>query len=141
MEKISIAAAFVAGLFVVAGPPAPAIAAANIEWTLNKQLDLEATPLDVSPSANGATIFVLTPGEVLVYMVATGEVTNRIPVDKSFDRIAYSARNNSLILSSSWERALIIIRLENVYDISISDTPFQGPEDAPVVIAVFNDYQ
>jgi hypothetical protein len=31
--------------------------------------------------------------------------------------------------------------LENVFTIDVSGLPFKGPLDAPVVIAVFDDYQ
>jgi hypothetical protein len=78
---------------------------------------------------------------VLIYTTAENRITNRIPVNKSFDRLTYSPKDNSLILSSSLDRTLEIIQLETIHDIDVAGLPFLGDEDAPVTIAVFNDYQ
>ena len=115
--------------------------AAELEWTTTRHLDLEQAPLDVAPSSDGSIIFILTPGEVLVYSVSKDAITNRIPVAESFDGLTYSAKDNSLILSSSRDMAIEIVRLETIHDIDVSGLPFKGPEAAPVTIAVFNDYQ
>lgn len=114
---------------------------AEVEWTTTRQLDLEQSPIDVATSSDGAMIFILSPGEILVYTIAKSEITDRIPVDKSFDRLTYSSKDNSLILSSSLDRAIEIIRIETIHDISVTGLPYLGTEDAPVTIAVFNDYQ
>jgi hypothetical protein len=114
---------------------------AELEWSTTKQLDLEQSPLDVAIASDGATIYILSPGEVLIYTTAENRITNRIPVNKSFDRLTYSPKDNSLILSSSLDRTLEIIQLETIHDIDVAGLPFLGDEDAPVTIAVFNDYQ
>jgi hypothetical protein len=127
---------------VVAWILAPSVAdAAELEWRTKKQLTLEQAPLDVATTSDGKMIFILTPGEILVYSPSEDEVTNNIPVGESFDRLTYSSTDNSLILGSSSDKALEIIRIDAVYDIAISGRPFRGPEDAPVTIAVFSDFQ
>jgi hypothetical protein len=55
--------------------------------------------------------------------------------------LAYSPKENELVLTSTAGKKLQIIRLDPVYDIDISGLPFKGPENAPVTIAVFSDYQ
>jgi hypothetical protein len=62
-------------------------------------------------------------------------------VDKKFDRITYSGKSNTLVLTSSSSERLNIIRVDQIYDIDISGLPFKGPAGAPVTIAVFDDYQ
>lgn len=114
---------------------------ADLEWTIKKQLHLEASPLDIATSADGRWIFVLATGEILVYSVSEDKVVNRIPVDRTFDRLIYSVRSNALVLSSRAEKALKIIQLEVVHKIDISGLPFKGSEYAAVTIAVFGDYQ
>jgi len=126
----------VLGLSLVCRP-----AHADLEWSTGKQLSLEAAPLDVGISADGQWIFILTPGQVLVYSPAEDTVTHRIPVDKAFDRLTLFARDNSLILSSSSEKRIEIIQLEMVQEISTAGLAHKGPQEAPVTIAVFNDYQ
>jgi hypothetical protein len=126
-----------AGSFLVAAPVFPA----DLEWTVTRQLKLEASPLEVAPSADGQWIFILTPGKILVYAVNEDKVVKHIPVDKAFDRVTQSPSDNALILTSRSGQALEIIQWEPVYKIDVSGLPFKGPEHAPITVAVFGDYQ
>ncbi len=119
----------------------PNLAQADMEWRILKGLNLQATPLDVAPSADGQWVFILTPGEILVYSLQEGKITEQISVDKAFDRIASLPRANALTLTSSTKKELQIILLEVVHKIDVTGSPFKGPENAPVTIAVFTDYQ
>ncbi len=119
----------------------PRVVQADLEWKVIKDLDLKATPLDVSPSADGKWLFILTPGEILVYSFPEARITDRIPVDKEFDRIASSPRADMVTLSSSAKKAIQIIGLEAIYKIDVTDSPFKGPQGAPVTVVVFDDYQ
>ena len=114
---------------------------ADIDWTMIKEIKIGAQPLDVATSPDGTLIFILAPGEILVHSVSKNKVTNRIPIPKDFDRVAYTAKNNTLILTSSSLKTLKIIQVDRIYEIDISSLPFEGPEDAPITIAVFGDYQ
>ena len=114
---------------------------AEVDWTLLKQIDLSARPLDIAVSTDGKLIFILTPGEILVYSESKNKVTNRIPVEMGYDKVTYSGRNNTLILTSSTANTLKIIRVDRIYAIDIAGLPFKGPANAPVTIAVFDDYQ
>ena len=119
----------------------PQLFSADWEWTTKKQLNLEAPPLDISTSADGRWIFILAPGEVLVYSISEDKVVNHTPVDWAFNRLTHSAKNNTLILSSLSEKRLKVIQLELIHKIDISGLPFKGPDHAPITIAVFGDYQ
>jgi DNA-binding beta-propeller fold protein YncE len=119
----------------------PAKIHAAAELTPLKELDLKARPLDVATAPDGQKLFVLTPGEILVYSVPEGAVTDRIPVAKDFDRIAFSPQGNTLILTSSTKNILKTVLLDFIYDIDITGLPVKGPKEAPVTIAVFSDYQ
>ncbi len=114
---------------------------AAAELTPIKELNLNAKPLDVAAAPDGQKLFVLTPGEILVYSVPEGAVTDRIPVEKDFDGIAFFPQGNTLVLTSSVKNALKTVLLDFIYDIDITGLPVKGPKDAPVTIAVFSDYQ
>jgi hypothetical protein len=119
----------------------PQIAQAELEWKVLQNLDLKSAPLDVAPSTDGQRLFILTPGEILVYSFREGKITDRLATDKGFDRIASLPGTDVLTISSSTKKNLQVVMLESVYKIDVSGLPFQGPRDAPVTIAVFDDYQ
>ena len=128
-------------LFLAGWISFPNLVQADMEWRILKDLNLQATPLDVTPSADGQWLFILTPGEILVYSFQEGKITDRISVDKGFDRIASLPRANALTLTSSTKKELRIILLEVVHKIDVTGLTFKGPQNAPVTIAVFTDYQ
>jgi len=133
---------FILALFLAAGGAAfPPMAQADLEWRILKDLDLKTAPLDVAPSADGQRLFILTAGEILVYSIPEEKITDRIPVDKDFDRIAALPRADMLTITSSGKKALQIIVLESVYKIDMTGLPFKGPQDATVTVVVFTDYQ
>lgn len=140
MTKISLVFGILLSL-IIGRPFAPQLAHADLEWMTKKQLNLGTTPMDISTSADGKMIFILVPGEILVYSPSEDKIMNRIPAEKGFDRITFSAKDNALILSNSSEQTLRIIQLQTVHEISVSGLPHKGPENAPVTIAAFNDYQ
>ena len=131
----------VSALLVAGWIALPHIARAEVEWKIVKDLDLRTTPLDIAPSLDGKWLYILTPGEVLVYSFSVGTITDRIPVDKSFDRIASLPRQDTLVISSSAKKAVQVVLLEPVYKIDVTGSSFRGPQDAPVTIVVFDDYQ
>jgi hypothetical protein len=114
---------------------------AEIDTTLIKQTNLDVQPLDVVASIDGKTIYILARGEILIYSIDEGKVSNRIPIDKDFDKLTYAAKENVLILTSSSSKTLKIIQVDFIYKIAIDGLPFKGPANAPVTIAVFSDYQ
>ncbi len=120
---------------------APHSVFAEIEWTVKKQLKLEAAPTDIASSVDGKWIFVLTSGGILVYSVTDDKVVKHIPVDKTFDHLTYSVPDKVLIASSSAEKTLKIIQLEIIQHFSLVGLPFEGPKNAPVTLVVFSDYQ
>jgi hypothetical protein len=119
----------------------PQVTQADFERRILKDLDLKSTPLDVAPSPDGQRLFILTAGEILVYSFQEDKISDRIPVDKEFDRISSLPSGDMLTITSSSKKALQIILLEAIHKIDVTEHPFKGPKDAPVTIAVFTDYQ
>jgi hypothetical protein len=119
----------------------PQFSYAEIDTTLIKQTNLDVQPLDIAASVDGKMIYVLAQGEILVYSIDEGKVSNRIPIDKDFDKLTYADKNNVLILTSSSSKKLKIIQVDFIYDIALDGLPFKGPANAAVTIAVFDDYQ
>ena len=128
-------------LFIMSWVLVPQSIYAEIDLTLIKQTNLDVQPLDIATSADGKMIYVLARGEILIYSIEEGKVSNRIPIDKNFDKLTYAAKDNILILTSSSSKTLKIIQVDFIYNVALDGLPFKGPSDAAVTIAVFDDYQ
>ena len=127
--------------FVAGGGFLPQIVQADVEWRIIKDLHLETSPLDITPSNDGKWLYILTPGEILIFSISEGTISDRIPVDKDFDRIAPLPRPGFFTITSSTKKTLQVILFETIYKIDLTDLPFRGPKDALVTVAVFDDYQ
>ena len=141
MAKKKVTMLFVALVFVASCALFPQSPEAATEWLVLKTIDLKAAPLDVAPSLDGQWIFILTRGELHTYSVPEGKITDQIPVDKEFDRIASFPQPNALTISSSTKKTVQMVMLQPVYRIDVTNAPFNGPQDAPVTLVVFDDYQ
>ncbi len=114
---------------------------ADVDWSTLNEINIGAQALDVATGPDADMVFILTPGEILVYELAENRITSRIPIPKDFDKLTYSEKAGTLILTSSLSQALKILKVDRIYQIDISGLPFKGPENAPVTIALFDDYQ
>ncbi len=123
--------------------PAATILAATVgvEATMVKQLAIDKPPLDVETSTDGKLMFVLVPGEVLIYSELGGQPTHRIAVDNHFDHLAFAEKLDLLILSSNSNQKVDMMRIDLISQVNTDGSPYKGKADAPVTIAVFDDYQ
>jgi hypothetical protein len=128
-------------LVIVLGAAVNSFAAGSVELSILKTLQLEATPIDVALSRDGTRIFVLTDqGEVVIYSSAT-KVEAKIDVGQHVDQIKLGPRGSTLILKSGENKTVQVVTLDFIQKINTTGAPFKGTEDAPVVIAVFDDFQ
>ena len=111
------------------------------EWGLLKTYKIEGSPLDVAISKYGRWVFVLTEqGEILIYS-RDATLDGKIHVGNSIDGIKPGPREDILLLSSRKGKTVQIIDFGFIREINVTGSPFKGPSDAPVVIAVFSDFQ
>ena len=104
-------------------------------------MSLSGEALDLAVSTDGRWTYVLTKaGEVAIYGIS-GDLIQTLKVGKGFDAIEYSPAGNRLLLSGSGKQELKILTLSMLYELDYRGSPFKGPANAPVTIAVFNDFQ
>jgi len=116
-------------------------ASGAVEWSILKTLKLEAAPIDVAVSADGRRIFVLTDqGKIIIYGPNAVE-EDAIDVGADVDKIRVGPEGDILFLNSRTDKSVKVISLDFIQNINVSGSPFKGPADAPVVIAVFDDFQ
>ena len=118
-----------------------AMANGAVEGEVKKTLNLESPPLDLAASLNGQYIYVLTAQKnILVYSVE-GKLEGKIPVGSQVDSIKVGPWEDVVLLTSKKNKQVQILLLEFIKNIDLSNSPFKGPADAPVQIAVFSDFQ
>jgi hypothetical protein len=138
-EKINLI--LLLAMAIVLGVFTSSLASDNVELNLYKTLQLDKTPIDVAVSPDGRRIFVLTDrGEVVIYSSA-GKMEAKIDVGQHVDQLKLGPRGDSLILSSGKNKTVEIVTIDFIQQINVSGSPFKGPEDAAVVIAVFDDFE
>jgi DNA-binding beta-propeller fold protein YncE len=114
---------------------------ATIESNVIQTLNLDSPPLDVAVSPDGKKLYILTDkGDILIYS-PEGNLTDTIKVDKDIDAIHVSLSGDVIFLSSQKSKQVQVVLLDFIQSIDISGSPFKGPDNAPVVIAVFSDFQ
>ncbi len=114
---------------------------AKADFTPMLQKTLDIRPLDIASSSDGKLIFILSRGKLVVYSPVDNTIVSRSDVDKVYDRISYSSETKTLVLASTGSSLLKLVQIEQIYEISTKNCPAEGPVDAPVTIAVFDDYQ
>ena len=114
---------------------------ALVDWDVKKTLKIEKTPVDVAVSLNGRWVFVLTAqGSILIYS-GDGRLEDEITVGKHVDGIKVGPEQDILLLTSRKNKTVEILVLDFIQNIDVSNSPFKGPADAAVTIAVFSDFQ
>ena len=114
---------------------------AVVESNVIQTLNLDSPPLDVAVSPDGEKLYILTEnGNILIYS-GTGKLTDTLKVDKDIDAIRISRSGDVLFLSSQKSKQVQIVLVDFIQVIDVTGSPYKGPDNAPVVITVFSDFQ
>jgi hypothetical protein len=117
------------------------LALAEVEKGASKTIKLEAKPIDMTMTADGKYTFILAEGGKVLIVDSSGTVSDTLKVSDSAVSIATSPDGSFLLLADNKANTLDVVQISFVVDIDISGLPFKGPAAAPVVIAMFSDYQ
>jgi len=117
------------------------MALAEVEKGASKIFKLETKPIDMAVSADGKYTFILAEGGKVLIFDSSGALKDTLKVSDSVVSIGTSPSGDFLLLADSKANTLEFLKISFVVDIDVSGLPFKGPAGAPVVIAVFSDYQ
>ena len=97
-------------------------------------------------SDNGVIIInaenLLLTDEVLGLLSINWEqLKEKINVGSQVDQIKVGPREDLLLLTSKQNKTVQILTLDFITPVNVAGSPFKGPADAPVMIAVFNDFE
>jgi hypothetical protein len=106
-----------------------------------REMTLSDQALDLTVSSDGRWTFVLTrSGDVAIYE-PSGDLIQTLKVGSGYNRIEYSQAGNRLLLSDPDRKSVKVLTLAMLYELDYRDSPFKGSANAPVTIAVFDDFQ
>jgi DNA-binding beta-propeller fold protein YncE len=114
---------------------------AGVEWEILKSLNTDSRPLDVAVSADGKSVFVLTENGTVFIFGADGTLVDRMSVGPQAGRIAADPEGERLYVTNRQSNRVEVVQIDTLREIRLSGAPFKGREKAPVVIAVFSDFQ
>lgn len=114
---------------------------AAVEINLQTTLTTDGAPVDMAVSQDGNLTFVLTDnGNVLIYD-RIGKLTDTVAIGPHIDQIEIGPLGERLFAASRQNKTVEIITLDFIRQINTLGSPSKGPLEAPVVIAVFSDFQ
>jgi len=113
---------------------------ASVEWGLEHTLKMDQSPLDVAVSPDRKHIFVLTERGIFVYS-RDGKLEDKIDVGYPVDQIKIGPEGKQLFITNRKNKTVQVVTIDFIVNINVSGSPYRGRQDAPVVIAVFSDYQ
>ncbi len=119
----------------------PFDSSATVGWEVIESWQTEASPIDVAYSHNGKWVFILTDSEKVQIYSTKGKLEGEIPVDSSVSAIDISKKGDQLLLISRAGKSVKKVSVEFVVHINTEGSPFMGAAEAPVVVAVFSDFQ
>ena len=113
----------------------------DLDGRLRNKFKVAEKALDFAITRNGRSVFVLTQkGNIHVYNLE-GRLQHKIEVGKHIDQIKLGPRGTNLFATNRQSQTVEIIALDFIQKIPIQGSPFKGPENAPVVIAEFSDFE
>jgi len=119
----------------------PIIALGAVDWEVSGGVQLDEKPLDVARAQGGDLLYVLTDKARVQIYDGNGGLVGTVPVDPTVTHIAISAKGEQLYLIDAERKTLKAIDVRFIVDFNLDDSPFLGPADAKVVVAVFSDFQ
>lgn len=120
-------------------------AQARIDWSKTNSIQINSPIIDIASSTDGKHVFILTSGKVHIY-TNTGKLKDSFEVSPDTSRISVSGLDmanigNKIFLSSDSTGRVEEISYSHIVDINTEGSPFLGEADAPVVVALFSDFQ
>lgn len=102
---------------------------------------LDAKPLGMVHTLDNQKVYILGGDSKVHVFSANGEKLGSIPVDQGVSAIDIEPRGARLYLINEKDNTFTSLAISFVTPIDITGSPFMGNADAPVVLAVFSDFQ
>jgi protein-disulfide isomerase len=113
----------------------------NMEWQLEKKITLKSPAIDMTFSLDGQQQFLLDEeGNLNIYKI-DGTLQGTVPVGKDYNIIQPGPEPGTIFLGNRREKTVQVLTVNLIQDITIEGSPFKGPQNAPVTLILFTDFQ
>lgn len=113
----------------------------KIEWSTTTSWKLPAKPLSFVHSLDGKKVYILTENHKVNIFTPQGELLGSIPVNKGVKEIDIAPYGEQLFLIDAENNTFTNLSVSLVSKIITGSSPFKGPENAPVTITLFTDFE
>lgn len=113
----------------------------RIEWNVLQKWPTVGKTLDMVHSLDGKFVYILNDKQVVQVFNNQGQLQGTIPVEEGVSAIDIAPQGEMLYLINNNNQTFSSIAVSFIVDIDISGSPFKGPADAPVTIALFTDFE
>ncbi len=113
----------------------------HVEWKAVQSWPTGNRTLDMVHSLDGKYIFILNDKQQVQVFNRQGQLQGSIPVSKGVSAIDIAPQGEMLYLIDNDNNSFTAVSISFVVNIDTADSPFKGPVNAPVTIAVFTDFE
>jgi len=113
----------------------------SVDWNIKAKWKIDAKPIDLVHSLDNKKVFILADDGNIHVFSAEGAKLGRIPIDKGVTAIDIEPRGNLVYLINGEDNTFTSLTVSFTTTIDVTGSPFLGNENAPVVLAVFSDFQ
>lgn len=113
----------------------------RIEWTMQQNWPTAGQTLDMVHSLNGKFVYILNDKHQVQIFNSQGQLQGSIPVEEGVSAIDIAPQGEKLYLINNNNQTFSSVGVSFVVDIDVTGSPFEGPADAPITIAVFTDFE
>lgn len=119
----------------------PASVFADVDWQARSILKTTSKPIDIAVSADGKYTFILGEDGKLFIYTAQGALYDTITVNPEMKKLSVDGTGNRVFLSNYKNSTVHELLIDYVAEFNYEGSAFLGNNEAPVVLAVFSDFQ
>ena len=113
----------------------------RIEWKILQNWPTTGQTLDMVHSLDGKFVYILNDNKQVQVFSAQGQLQGAIPVAEGVSSIDIAPQGETLYLINNKDNSFSSVSVSFVVDIDTVGSPFEGPADAPVTVAIFSDFE
>ncbi|MFN2366946.1 MAG: hypothetical protein ABR523_10865 [Desulfurivibrionaceae bacterium] len=128
-------------LILLAATALPGLATADVDWQTRNTIKTEKTPLAVQVTADGKRTFILMEGGTLAIYDNNARLIDSIKVDPAMSTLSADGTGDRVFLGNTKDNSVHELLIEYIAQFDYEGSPYLGKSQAPVVLAVFSDFE